>query len=72
MYLIAGLRMGIGALVLWNKGHLNTELTRYQYQRKRWIKQGYKNDNLSLQYEIMIQCLANSYLFGYSSNASGF
>ena len=60
MYLIAGLRMGIGALVLWYKGHLNTELTRYQYQRKRWIKQGYKNDNLSLQYEIMIQCLANS------------
>jgi steroid 5-alpha reductase family enzyme len=60
MYLVAGLRMGIGALVLWHKGHLNKELTRYQYQRKRWIKQGYKNDNLSLQYEIMIQCLANS------------
>ena len=59
MYLFAGLRMGLGALVLWNKGHLNTELSRYQFQRKRWEKQGYKNENLSLQYEIMIQCFAN-------------
>ena len=59
MYLFSGLRMGIGALILFSKGHLNSELSRYNYQRSRWNKAGYKNLNLSLQYEIMIQCFAN-------------
>ena len=59
MYLCSGLRMGIGALILFQKGHLNSELSRYNYQRRRWNKAGYKNLNLSLQYEIMIQCFAN-------------
>lgn len=59
MYLCSGLRMGIGALILFQKGHLNSELSRYSYQRRRWDKAGYKNINLSLQYEIMIQCFAN-------------
>lgn len=59
MYLFSGLRMGIGALILFQKGHLNSELSRYTYQRRRWDKAGYKNINLSLQYEIMIQCFAN-------------
>ena len=59
MYLCSGLRMGIGALILFSKGHLNSELSRYSYQRRRWNKAGYKNLNLSLQYEIMIQCFAN-------------
>ena len=38
MYIFAGLRMGIGALVLLKKGHLNKELSRYEFQRKRWKK----------------------------------
>ena len=59
MYLFSGLRMGIGALILFSKGHLKSELSRYNYQRRRWNKAGYKNLNLSLQYEIMIQCFAN-------------
>ena len=59
MYIFAGLRMGIGALVLMKNGHLNKELSRYEYQRKRWKKSGYSNDDISLQYEIMIQCFAN-------------
>ena len=59
MYLFSGLRMGIGALILFSKGQLNSELSRYSYQRRRWNKAGYKNLNLSLQYEIMIQCFAN-------------
>ena len=59
MYLFSGLRMGIGAIVLLKKGHLDIELSRYKYQRKRWDKAGYKNLDLSLQYEIMIQCFAN-------------
>ena len=50
---------GIGALILFSKGHLKSELSRYNYQRRRWDKAGYKNLNLSLQYEIMIQCFAN-------------
>jgi len=59
MYLCSGLRMGIGALILFKKGHLKSELSRYTYQRRRWDRAGYKNLNLSLQYEIMIQCFAN-------------
>ena len=35
MYLFSGLRMGIGAIVLLKKGHLDIELSRYKYQRKR-------------------------------------
>ncbi|MEK9614091.1 MAG: DUF1295 domain-containing protein [Flavobacteriaceae bacterium] len=60
MYLISGLRMGIGALILFKKGHLDTELSRYQFQRIRWKKIGYSWESASLQYEIMVQCLANS------------
>jgi len=59
MYFFSGLRMGIGALILFKKGHLDSELSRYKFQRKRWTKLGYKNENSSLQYEIMIQCFAN-------------
>ena len=59
MYLFAGLRMGVGALILLKKGHLDTELSRYKYQRKRWKKAGYINIDISLQYEIMLQCFAN-------------
>ena len=59
MYFFSGLRMGIGALILFKKGHLDSELSRYKFQRKRWKKLGYKNGNSSLKYEIMIQCFAN-------------
>ena len=59
MYLFAGLRMGIGSLILLKQGHLDTELSRYKYQRKRWKKAGYTNIDISLQYEIMLQCFAN-------------
>ena len=59
MYLFAGLRMGIGSLILLKKGHLDTELSRYKYQRKRWKKAGYTNIDISLQYEIMLHCFAN-------------
>ncbi len=60
MYFFSGLRMGIGALILFKKGHLDSELPRYQFQRKRWKKLEYKNENISLQYEILIQCFANT------------
>ena len=59
MYLFAGLRMGVGSLLLLKKGHLDAELSRYTYQRKRWKRAGFTNIDISLQYEIMLQCFAN-------------
>jgi len=60
LYIIAGLRMGIGALILLKKGYLNKELPRYSYQRIRWKKKGFVNDKFSVQYEILLQCFANA------------
>ena len=59
LYIIAGLRMGIGALILLKKGYLNKELPRYSYQRIRWKKKGFISDKFSVQFEILIQCFAN-------------
>jgi steroid 5-alpha reductase family enzyme len=60
IYIIAGLRMGVGALILLKKGYLNKELPRYQYQRIRWKKAGFSSEMISIQYEILLQCFANS------------
>jgi len=59
LYIIAGLRMGLGALVLLKKGHLNKEIPRYQFQRIRWNKKDFTNNSISIQYEILLQCFAN-------------
>ena len=59
LYLISGLRMGLGALLLLKKGYLNKELPRYQFQRIRWNKKGFTNHSISIQYEILLQCFAN-------------
>ena len=59
MYLLAGLRMGLFAVSMYFKGHLRKELARYEFQRRRWEKGGYKNLDFSLQYEISIQSFAN-------------
>lgn len=59
LYIIAGLRMGLGALVLLKKGHLNKELPRYQFQRIRLNKKDFTNNSISIQYEILLQCFAN-------------
>ena len=59
LYLIAGLRMGLGALVLLKKGYLDKELPRYQFQRIRWKKKGFTNNRISIQFEILLQCFAN-------------
>ena len=57
MYLCSGLRMGIGALILFSKGHLNSELSRYSYQRRRWNKAGYKNLSKSnSKYTLYLWC----------------
>ena len=63
-YLIAGLRMGLGALRFLREGHLDVEMNRYMFQRKRWAERGITDENsirfkLEMQKEIFIQCLAN-------------
>lgn len=62
-YLLAGLRMGLGAAVMTAAGHLNQELPRYLYQRLRWARHGIEEGTiryvLEMQKEILIQCLCN-------------
>ena len=38
--ILVGLRMGLGALKMWQMGLLKKEFPRYQYQRIRWEKEG--------------------------------
>ncbi|MFD4676135.1 DUF1295 domain-containing protein [Lentzea sp. NPDC058450] len=65
-YLAMGGRMGLWSLVLtakhgwWKPGAPKVELPRYQYQRRRWERQGFHNETWSVQYEIWLQGLANA------------
>ena len=59
IYLAVGLRMGIGAISLWRKGHLEKELPRYAYQRIRWERRGIENERLIMQSEALSQGTAN-------------
>src|SRR4051812_18222629 len=60
IYILMGARMGLGALLLWSKGHFQKEFPRYQYQRLMWAKKGPYNENLTLQKEVFLQAAANS------------
>ncbi|MFK7907251.1 MAG: DUF1295 domain-containing protein [Chitinophagales bacterium] len=63
LYIFMGLRMGIGAILLWQKGYLQKELPRYKYQRIRWERKGKTNIQLAMQVDALVQGLANaSYL----------
>ena len=59
VYLMIGLRMGLGALVLLKKGYLDRELPRYEYRHLMWKKEGVANIRLETQIEILKQCIAN-------------
>lgn len=59
-YIFAGGRMGIGAIQLLRLGHLNTELPRYEFQKRRWAKAGKTNTFLAMQIEAILQGLANA------------
>ena len=59
IYLAVGLRMGLGAIHLWRKGHLDEELPRYAYQRIRWERRGIGNTRLIMQSEALSQGTAN-------------
>ena len=58
--ILIGLRMGMGALKMWRMGLLNKEFPRYQYQRRRWEKDGKTNVQLALQVDAISQGLANA------------
>ncbi|MET9357431.1 DUF1295 domain-containing protein [Streptomyces sp. NPDC006617] len=59
IYLLMGMRMGAWALRFMVFKRLPGELPRYQYQRRRWERDGFRNEKVSLQVEIMVQCGAN-------------
>ncbi|MFD5826108.1 DUF1295 domain-containing protein [Lentzea sp. NPDC060358] len=64
-YVVMGARMGLWSLVLtarhgwWKPGAPKVELPRYQYQRRRWERQGFRSETWSVQYEIWTQGFAN-------------
>ncbi|WP_431985242.1 DUF1295 domain-containing protein [Streptomyces qinglanensis] len=59
-YTLVGMRMSIWGLHLYKPGWLTAELPRYQYQRRRWERAGFRSERLSVQYEIMVQAMANA------------
>ena len=75
VYIFMGLRMGIGALKMWQLGMLDKELPRYQYQHRRWERAGHVDKGFVMQVEVLVQGLANAaYLampaFVIASNSS--
>ncbi len=58
LYLLAGMRMGVMALIGWRYGHFNRELPRYEYQRRRWQRRGWR-ERPALLFEAATQGLAN-------------
>ena len=59
-YIFAGSRMGLGAIKLLISGHLDKELPRYEFQKKRWSKAGKINTALAMQIEAIVQGVANA------------
>ncbi|MDG1434150.1 MAG: DUF1295 domain-containing protein [Saprospiraceae bacterium] len=60
IYIFIGMRMGIGALMLWKKGYMKKEFPRYQYQKGRWERAGKTNTSLAMQVDALAQGLANA------------
>lgn len=58
LYLLAGLRMGAMAVIGWRFGHFRRELPRYQYQRRRWERRGWR-ERPAMLVEATSQGLAN-------------
>ena len=59
-YILSGSRMGLGAIKLFISGHLDKELPRYEFQKKRWTKAGKTNIALAMQIEAIMQSVANA------------
>ncbi len=76
--ILVGLRMGLGALKMWQLGLLKKEFPRYQYQRIVWEEEGKDNTGLALQVDAISQGLANASFLAFpvfiiaSNNSEGF
>jgi steroid 5-alpha reductase family enzyme len=58
LYVIAGGRMAHMAWLGWRSGWLDRELPRYQYQRERWQRRGWR-ETPAMLYEVASQGFAN-------------
>lgn len=59
LYLLMGLRMATWAAHMYRPGVLTRDLPRYEYQRQRWARAGFRSERFSVQYEILVQGMAN-------------
>ena len=59
IYLLVGLRMAFWASHMYRPGVLTRDLPRYEYQRQRWARAGFRSERFSVQYEILVQGMAN-------------
>ncbi|AVP96518.1 hypothetical protein C7S18_04585 [Ahniella affigens] len=59
IHLFVGLRMAYWAAHMYRPGVLTRDLPRYQYQRQRWARAGFRSERFSVQYEIAVQAMAN-------------
>ncbi|MFT3807263.1 DUF1295 domain-containing protein [Arenimonas sp.] len=59
IYLLIGLRMAVWAVHMYRPGVLTRDLPRYEYQRQRWQRAGFRSERFSVQYEIFVQGMAN-------------
>ena len=59
IYLLVGLRMAVWAVHMYKPGVLTRDLPRYEYQRQRWTRAGFRSERFSVQYEILVQGMAN-------------
>lgn len=59
IYALVGLRMAAWAAHMYRPGALVRDLPRYEYQRQRWARAGFRSERFSVQYEILVQAMAN-------------
>ncbi|HET7845533.1 MAG TPA: DUF1295 domain-containing protein, partial [Xanthomonadales bacterium] len=59
IYVLVGSRMAIWASHMYRPGVLKRDLPRYEYQRQRWARAGFRSERFSVQYEILVQGMAN-------------
>ena len=70
-YVLAGLRMGVGALRMWKAGRFKKEFPRYHYQQMRWQRAGKTNVPLAMQTEALVQGLANASFLAFPAFVIG-
>lgn len=59
IYLVMGLRMGLGAVAYWRSGEFDHELPRYRYQRLRWETATLGDERRDVVAEVLVQAWAN-------------